>query len=434
MSQESTMRIRHLSFSDLDGGAARAAYRLHTGMVQAGVDSHFLVRHKLSDDKTVIPLHTGIVSRFLSYHRAAIDRLPVRALYPRLQAPWFFPNWTFDLISRHPDVQAGQIVQLHWVSGGFLRPESLRTMQKPIVWRLSDFWPFSGGCHYPWDCRRFEESCGTCPQLGSLNERDLSTWVFNRKKAAYDHLDLTIVAPSTWIAEHARRSQLFRSHPVHVIHNGIDLDMFRPIPRSVAVEALGLDPTRKYVLFGAIHGTTDERKGFAFLFKALQQMKARFPEDFIELLVFGSSRPADNRALPFPTRFLGVLKDDLSLKLAYNAADVFVAPSLEENFSSTVLEAVACGRPVVAFDTGGMPDLIEHQVNGILAPIRDSVALAEGITSILSFPQRAEELGAQARRRAEREFSLQGQTAKYVRLYESLLDRRPDESIEARSV
>ena len=432
MTTESPIRIRHLSFSDLDGGAARAAYRLHGGMVAAGADSKFLVRHKLSDDQTVLPLYGSRLGQFLSYHRAGIDRLPVRVLHPRLQAPWFFSNWVPDLLSSHSEISRADVIQLHWVSGGFLRPESLMSFKKPLFWRLSDFWPFSGGCHYPADCMKYERTCGACPQLGSLSDSDISRWCWNRKNSAYQGLNLTVVAPSNWIADCARKSSLFNRFPVEVIHNGIDLQLFRPIRRESALEALGLPTNRRYILFGAIHGTSDERKGFTYLREALKQLQGYHLRETTELLIFGSTQPIHSSDLGFPVRSLGVLKDNLSLVIAYNAADVFVAPSIEENFSSTVLEAVACGRPVVVFNTGGMPDLVTHQQNGFLATVRDAADLAAGIQWVLDDQPRQEALGKASRTRAEIEFSLPRQTEKYLYLYKSAFEKTKSQKADGR--
>jgi len=429
--------ILHLSVADQDGGAARAAYRIHAGLCRLGVDSRMLVGTKTSDDPTVIPVASTPAELFLSFARPAIEALPIRFWYRPKHRPYFFANWVPDGIAGHEAFSKADLLQLHWVSAGLLRPETLAAFHKPIVWRLSDQWAFTGGCHYSGTCTRYEQQCGSCPQLESAGGSDLSHRTWKRKQSSYSRLDLTVVSPSNWLADLARKSSLFGRFPIRVIHNGLDTDVFRPIDRTIARALLRLPQDRPLIAFGAVRAVDDPRKGFRELQAALGILAANVArgDDHVtmaaqplpELLVFGASRAPASVELPLPTHFLGKIHDDLALALAYSAADVFVAPSLEENFSSTVLEAVACGVPVAAFRLGGMPDLVQHQENGWLAEPVDPGNLAFGITWILADEVRRRKLGEVARFRTLERFSLTRQCGHYIDLYNELLDssRRP---------
>lgn len=425
-------RILHLSAADQDGGAARAAYRIHAGLRRIGVDSRMLVGNKTGDDPTVAAASNSPIGKFFAFVRPAVDAFPVRVWYQPKRRPYFFADWVPDGLTGHPAFNDADLVQLHWVSAGFLKPETLLSLKRPIVWRLSDQWAFTGGCHYSGTCVRYEQQCGICPQLESSKEHDLSFRAWERKQKVYSQLDLTVVSPSNWLAGLARKSSLFGQVPVRVIHNGIDTEVFRPIEKSTARALLRLPQDRPLIAFGAVHAVDDARKGFRELQTALGLLAADLTTKsgggkttvgaLPELLVFGSSRAPAGVTLPLPTHFLGRLHDDLTIALAYSAADVFVAPSLEENFSSTVLESVACGTPVAAFDLGGMPDLVQHQENGWLAAAVDPQDLARGIGWILEEPARRAALGQTARARALERFSLERQCGRYRELYNELLD------------
>lgn len=428
-----TGSILHLSAADQNGGAARAAYRIHAGLCRLGVGSRMLVGCKTGDDPTVISAATSPTEKFLAFARPAIEALPIRLWYRPAVRPYFFANWVPDGLAGHAALKEADLVQLHWVGAGFLRPETIATLRKPLVWRLSDQWAFTGGCHYSGNCARYEKQCGSCPQLGSTNDRDLSHRSWERKRRSFERADLTVVTPSHWLADLARRSSLFSRFPVRVIHNGLDMDVFRPIDQRTARNLLRLPPDRPLIAFGAVHAVDDSRKGFRELVEALRILAAQQKSlcsataagparPLPELLVFGATRPPAGIELPLETHFMGKLQDDLMLALTYSAADVFVAPSLEENFSSTVLESVACGTPVAAFRLGGMPDLVQHQENGWLATPVAPDDLARGIAWIIETPDRRRRLAETARSRALERFSLERQCRIYSDLYNELLD------------
>lgn len=413
------MRILHLSTSDNAGGAPRAALRLHHGLREAGVDSIMRVQQKNGDDEFVLgPANTG--DRLLALFRPTLDRLTLFA-YPGLKRHNFSPAMIPDNLATQVRRLEADVAHLHWIAGGFLRIESLSRFSMPLVWTLHDMWAFTGGCHYSGDCERYRESCGNCPNLGSGRINDASRRVWSRKRRAMESLNLTVVAPSRWLAECARGSSLFRERRVIVIPNGIDTHQYKPVDRRVARELLSLPVDRKLVMFGAVRGTIDPRKGFQHLAPALRLIAGSRSMKNVEVIIFGSSRPKNPPDLGFPAHYLGNLQDETSLSLAYAAADVYISPAVQENLSNTILEALACGRPCVAFNIGGMPDMIDHEQNGYLARPFQIEDLAEGISWVLGEEDRWQRLSREARRKAEEQFAIESIARRHAALYEEIL-------------
>jgi glycosyltransferase involved in cell wall biosynthesis len=412
------MKVLILNESDLDGGAARAAYRLHQGLQHLAVESQMLVRAKFSGDRTVIAQKTALTKL-----GPPLDGLPLK-MYRDRSASMFSTQWFPDsaiaaVHSRPPDV-----INLHWVCNGYLTIETFPKFRQPLVWTVHDMWPFTGGCHYTGDCQKYLDACGACPQLKSHRDFDLSRWVWQRKAKAWRGLNLTLVSPSRWMAEQMQASALLRQVPVNVIPNGIDLQRYQPRQKAVVRTLLNLPPDPYLILFGAGGGTSDPRKGFALLQAALQQLAQTEWGTRIQLVVFGAVPPETPLALGFPVHYMGKLQDDLSLAMVYAAADVFVAPSVQENLSNTVVEAIACGTPCVAFKIGGMPDLIDHHQTGYLARPYEVEDLARGIVWVLEDAERHRALQIGAREKAEREFSEQLQAQRYRTLFAELVTGR----------
>ncbi|HYR69300.1 MAG TPA: glycosyltransferase, partial [Candidatus Dormibacteraeota bacterium] len=221
-----------LSTFDRIGGAARAAYRLHRGLREVGLDSHLLVQRKVTDDPTVHGPE-GRLAKLAALARPSLDSLPLLQ-YPGRSEGLFSPAVLPDGVARRVAAMHGDLVHLHWVAGGFLRPESLAKLGLPMVWTLHDSWAFTGGCHVPGECVRYREACGECPTLASHRAGDLSRSLLDRKRRAWARASPTLVTPSRWLADAARSSSVFRGARVEVIPNGLDLARFKPFDRSAA--------------------------------------------------------------------------------------------------------------------------------------------------------------------------------------------------------
>ena len=411
------MKVLMLSTSDIEGGAARATYRLHQGLQKAGLNSQILVRTQLSDDPSVIG-PTNKLQEQLAHFRTTLDNLPLQ-LKRRGERTVFSIQCFPDIITPKVNQINPDIINLHWVNFGFVKIETLAKLNKPLIWTLHDMWAFTGGCHYNEECDRYTQSCGNCPQLKSKSTHDLSHWVWQRKAKAWQNLNLTVVTPSKWLADCAKASSLFKNIPIEVIPNGIDTEKYRPINKQIARELLKLPQDKQLILFGSMKATSDRRKGFHLLQPALQSLIQSSWYNQLELVVFGSSQ-SDNHNLGVKVHYLGQLNDDISIALAYAAADVFVLPSVQDNLPNTIMEAIACGTPCVAFNIGGMPDLIEHQQNGYLAEAFKSEDLAKGIAWVLE-KERHQKLCINARKKAEQEFTQQQQASRYLSLFEQIL-------------
>jgi glycosyltransferase involved in cell wall biosynthesis len=413
------MRILHLSKTYVAGGAGLAAFRLHQALRAGGVDSLMLVDGpgEAAQGVTSIRPHGG---RWLPRWRARVDSLPWRG-YPQRWREAFSIDWLPSRLAPRLEELHPDLVHLHWLGGGMLRLEELAACHTPLVWTLHDMWPFTGGCHHSHGCLGYQEHCGACPILGSGKQRDLSFRIFARKLKAWQDLDLSLVSPSRWLAQCAQDSRLFKPRPLETIRHGVDLTVFKPRPGTR--QDLGLAPDKLVLLFGAEDAANNPYKGFDLLLAALAELAALGWGDQVELLVFGSQQPQPPPPSPLAIRFLGPIADPRSLAQLYSAADLLVAPSREEALGLTVMEALACGTPVAAFDVGGIPDMVDHGVNGLLVKPGDSRELARAIDQLLANPGRLAEMGRQARRRATRDFAVAQQAASYKKLYEKILAR-----------
>lgn len=209
-----------LSTSDIEGGAARAAYRLHQSLRMIGVNSRMLVRSKFSVDRAAIAHKTTLAKL-----GSSLDTLPLK-LYPNNAGAMFSPQWFPDAIAPKVAQLDPDLISLHWICNGYLQIETIAKFKKPLVWTLHDMWTFTGGCHYSQQCDRYTASCGTCPQLKSNKQSDLSQWVWHRKQKAWKNLNLTLVSPSNWLAQCAKDSSLFKDVRVEVIPHGLDIEKY----------------------------------------------------------------------------------------------------------------------------------------------------------------------------------------------------------------
>lgn len=425
------MKILHLSTHDTSGGAARAAYRLHKGLQYIGLDSQMLVQEKLSDDKTVIApkirLFQGIAKTKLTF-----ETLPLK-LYRQRSNTSFFTQWLPDRVVPQVAHINPDIINLHWISAAFMQIETLAKLKQPLVWTLHDSWGFTGGCHVIGECDRYTVSCGACPQLNSGNDWDLSRWVWKRKAKAWKDLNLTLVSPSSWLANCASSSSLFKNLRIEVIPHGLDTETFRPINQVLAREILNLPQDKKLILFGALQATSDRNKGFHLLQPSLQKLSKSGWNNSWDVVIFGASQPENPPDLGFKTHYLGHLHDNMSLASVYSAADVMLVPSLQESFGQTASESLACGTPVVAFNSTGLKDIVDHQHNGYLAKPYEVEDFAKGITWVLENAERHQKLSFYAREKAEREFTLQLQARRYSALFQEILREAKTTSVSTSS-
>ncbi|MEE9302854.1 MAG: glycosyltransferase family 4 protein [Thiotrichaceae bacterium] len=411
------MKIVHVSGAT-GGGAGIAACRLHAGLRALDVDSRVLV-NKLSSTDDYIVAPNGLFDKAVAELVRRLDGVPGRlsSIQQDLYSSSLWPN----RLIRRIDELSPDIVNLHWVNGGMLRIESLPKIQAPVVWTLHDMWPFSGSEHYVGDCQRYQDGYLSSNRPIEETRLDVNRWIWKRKKKSWQQTkNLIIAAPSKWMAECASNSVLFGERRIEVLPNGLDHERFRPMDHAVVRRILGLPEDKKLILFGAGSATSDKRKGFHLLVEALKKLETQVDSADYELVVFGSS--SGDTSFSMNTHYLGRLADEISIALVYAAADVFVAPSLEDNLPNTVLESLSCGTPVVAFNIGGFPDMVNHQENGYLAAGFDTAELANGLQWVLNDQQRWKKLSENARETVLSRFTLEHSASRYRDLYEEILD------------
>ena len=399
---------------DRQGGAAIATYRLHQGLKSVGVNSQLLVQRKITDDPSVLGSVTR-VERFTGQLRPYIDGIPTR-LYPNREKALFSPAWLPGRIPTRINQLDPDLVHLFWVTSGFLRIESLRSFNRPIIWTLHDMWPFTGGCHYDDGCGGFQQACGKCPVLHSNKERDLSRRVWKRKHKYWSDLPIVVVATSRWLGDMARCSSIFGNKRIEILPNGIDTEVYKPLDKKMARTACNLPQDKKLIMFSAFDATSDKRKGGQFLLDALERLSDGDFGKSAELIIVGATSGSLGRT-GLKTHFMGIHYDELSQVLLYTAADVLVAPSIQENLSNTVMESLSCGTPVVAFNIGGMPDMIEHEKNGYLATPFETRDLAHGISWVIESNERYAQLSSAARNKVEKHYASQIVANQYLDLY-----------------
>ena len=418
------MKILHVSYSDSDGGAARAAYRIHRALVEFGMDSRMRVLHSNTGDARVTagarrPITARLIQKFhlrwLAYARRGwhTDN-PILHTFGQVGA-----GLVDELNASDADV-----LNLYWISN-MLSVRDIGRLKKPLIWRLSDMWAFCGGEHYTSDDKgaRFRQGYSTNNRPTFERGPDLNRQTWEAKRRVWAHQHFTIVCPSRWLADCARQSALFSDAAVHVILNTLEMEhLWRPIPREAARVALGLPPRKKLIMMGAAGGVSDPRKGGDLLRDALAQVALRQPGE-AELMIYGQSNSSSADTWPYPVHWLGVVRDDRVLALAYSAADVMVVPSRQDNSPNTAVEAQACGTPVVAFDIGGLPDIVTHRETGWLARAFDTADLAEGVLWLLADDARHAAIAAAARAQAVERFAESVVAAQYATLYRDVLER-----------
>lgn len=419
------MKIVHLSSVDVMGGAARSAYRLHQGLQRIGWSSTMFVMDKTCPDQTIVRFDRphGLVARVKGCMRREViarDFAQYRASRP-LWCEAFSDDRSRFQSTMLAQIPQCDVVNLHWVAGmlDYTTFFPQRTPVSPVVWTLHDMNAFTGGCHYDDQCGRFMKSCGFCPQLGSTSEQDLSRAVWERKNQALTACKngrLRIVTPSRWLAEEAQKSTLLSGMRVDVIPYGLDLDVFAPRDKAYSRDLLSI-PQEARVVFFLADVVDNRRKGFSLLLEALPHC-AKSVDKLLLVSLGQKPSQADGR---IPWLHLDSIHDDRLLSAVYSAADLFVLPSLQDNLANTVLEAMACGVPVVSFNSGGTPEMVRPGITGQLVPAFDVSALAATIVEMMNAPEYRKILSENCRRVALDEYPLQLQAQRYAELYKSLV-------------
>ncbi|MCG5516388.1 MULTISPECIES: glycosyltransferase [unclassified Ectothiorhodospira] len=409
------MKVLHIIGGDLTKGAFLGAYWLHTGLQNHDIESSilgFIPGNQLSDN--IRSYSEGWIGKSSDWFLMRQDAI-WKKIFRRGSSKSFHVGFFGRDISRHWSYQNADIVHLHWMSNGVVNWRNLDSIEKPVVLTLRDMWAFTGGCHYSLDCSRYQSGCGLCPQIDSTTLKDLSYWSARIKKKHLGRGINAVVGISSWIADCSKKSQILSGVETRVIPNGIDTDEFWPEKPRCARTTLGIANDSNIILVGASN-VNSFYKGWSQFIECLQYVKSP------NVLVVTFGKPPDtipaHVCLPF--KHLGYIEDRHSLRLAYSAADVFVAPSIQEAFGKTLVESMACGTPVVGFDATGPADIVEHMVTGYKSKPFEAKGLAEGIDWVLE-RRHDKEMASSCVSRAKNLFSNEAVAKKYIELYRDLL-------------
>jgi glycosyltransferase involved in cell wall biosynthesis len=403
------LNIVLLSYHNQNGGAGIACGRLAEALRKAGNQVSYLVQEKTGNDRSIELTNTPW-RKALNWIRFILERLAYLPYEKNKAVRFLFNPGKFGQdLSQHPLIQQADIIHLHWVNFGMLSIQNVKQLLstgKPVYWTLHDMWAFTGGCHHSGECLSFQGSCGNCQEfLKNPASNDLSNQIWNEKFKAFQQPNLHIITCSDWLKERAASSSILKNQPIQSIPNAIDTSFFKPADKQNAKRILGVDPSKKHILFVAMR-VNAPKKGFSYLEKALQGLD----HSTTELIVVGNAQ--DLPELQLKAHIMGHISSPEKMIQIYQAADVFVTPSLEENLPNTLMEALACGTPCVGFAIGGIPEMIDHQVNGYVAQYLSAEDLSAGlIWTLENAPEQA------ARLKSESTYSEAIIAAKHVNYY-----------------
>ena len=416
------MRVLIINTTERQGGPAIAAYRLTEALKSNGIKAKMLVLEKETDKVTTIAIEkTWRVKRGLFIEKI---RLNIHNRLGRQHRYRLDLGCVGEDITNLPEFRQADIVHLHWINDGMISLHMLQRIVasgKPVVWTLHDMWPFTGICHYAHDCDNYMKHCGSCPQLNSSRQKDLSYRYFDKKSALLQHSSIRFVACSHWLQEMARKSSLLRGRDISCVPNAVDTRLFHKRDRQMARRELSLPSDKRLLLFSS-ESVLDRRKGFEYLADALKELVTTHPEwkEQLALVVLGrDSEKVSFSDIPLTVYPMPYVSDEKQMSLVYNAVDLYAIPSLQDNLPNTVVEAMACGIPCIGFNVGGIPEMIDHLHNGYIADYKDTRHFAEGIHWLLTEGD-YEMLSSEALRKAHTTYSETSVATAHIAIYNGL--------------
>ncbi|MBK8805330.1 MAG: glycosyltransferase [Bacteroidales bacterium] len=415
------------------GGAAKACIRLHSGLLNSNIDSNLLVNHltqkhkeklvqiedftinniKYSLGQMISNKSKAILKEFYLYskEKAIVADAFIKNRDNRLEF-YSSPKTNIDITkSRH--YKESDIVNFHWVARMLDYSSFFKLNNKPIVWTLHDQNPFSGGEHYLEALFGIDDRGYPIKRVLTKIEKERFKENLDIKiKALKDVNTLTIVSPSAWLAKEAKQSQLFSRFPIEVIPNGIDTEVFKIRNQEYTKELFNIPLNKKVILFVA-DDVKNFRKGFEYLNRALKSINS---SDFIFITVGNNNSDFNSEK---DVLALGRINNDLLMSIIYSMADVFITPSIMDNLPNTIVESLCCGTPVIGFPVGGIPDMIEDEVNGIICKEISVKSLVEGIDRFFNNQERFSSVNISNRARSL--YSVEKQTNAYIKIYQNML-------------
>lgn len=370
------MRILHLNFYDIEGGAATAMYRLHTLLIKNNINSKVLVFSKKTNNSEIIETANILekfknkIKRKLSFNLTKLQKIYSKSTHS-------LNIFDSGLIKKIKEINP-DILHLHWINNEFISIKEISKIDIPIVWTFYDMWPFLGAEHYSHDTR-FINGYSQLNKPEENTKLDLNKIIWQQKKKYWQNNTFKIVGLSKWLSMQAKSSYLFKENKVVTIPPPINFLLWKKIDKITARNHLGLDTNKIFFLFGAANGISDQRKGFDIISEVIK--KYSLSKKNIELILFGGYKEIDTSSLNIKIHNFGPIEfnDHKKLSLIYSAADLTLFPSKLEAFGQVGLESLACGTPVISFKKTGTEDMIIHKQNGYLANYLDIDDFYNGI-------------------------------------------------------
>lgn len=404
---KSFKKIIHVNTEDIIGGAARVAYDLFSSQLKFGLEAFMLVRTKISNHPNISIADPVFSKKQTNFFYAQ----------KHLGGQDFFNLSIFELI-KTKYFKNTDIIHLHNLHGGYFSPLVLPALSNKyrVVWTLHDMHSFTGHCAHSFDCERWQIGCGNCPDLTLYPaiDKDSTEFIWKTKQKIYKKSKIDIVAVSNWLVHKIEKS-ILSNQKLHVIHNGIDVQVFKPMSKSALREKYGIPANKKVILFSANAGLSNPYKGGKFVLKIIED----HPGNDLLFINIGSS--AESRVgNVWQIQFVN---NQNELAEWYSLSDLFLYPSLADNCPLVVLESMACGCPVLSFQTGGIPELVNHNENGYLAKYKDYEDLKNGFNQLLSNSDLLNKMSENSVKRVQDNFTLSVMSNKYLNLYKEISSR-----------
>jgi len=371
------MKVVIVNTSESKGGAAVACKRQFEALTSIGIDCSLLVFHKTSNNPKVIQIPISKFKHQFLHFLFYIELFCLKFL--KLKNKDFSLSIFGISLSKIKEVQDADVIHLHWIHNSFINIKDIRNLSsknKKVFWTMHDMWAFTGGCHYADTCMKYTQSCSTCPQLKSNSIIDIAKNQHRKKK----NLKINFLTPSKWLTTIAKNSSILENANVNPLSNCIDTNKKSPIEKELALAKLGLEKlkNRKIFLFIAMNAN-DPRKGFKELEDSLNLWTLKFQEKAVLLVVGRLTQEFNINKDLIEVVSLGRIFDEEKINAAYSCADLFLMPSKQDNLPNTIMESLTFGTPIVAFPTGGIPEMIIHKKTGYIAESGNIEDFSEGI-------------------------------------------------------
>lgn len=399
--------------------------RITRALMKIGISSIVLVRESELDEKWVIKIKESIGFKVLR----KVDYLLLKSMAGKKYQ--INDNIPFDYyrigmpLYREKVVKEADVIILHWVCGTFLSVRGIKkilNLHKPVILVCHDNWYFTGGCHVRLGCEKYKHHCYHCAQLYSKKKKDWSYQLFEMKRKAFQEQNITVISPSRWMDQNVVNSKLLANFNHYIVPNPINTEIYKVKNKMLLRRKYEISDENIILAFGAVRAVDTPYKGYRQLLEALDILEEKYSFEYpVEMLVFGADSGESRFGKKIRMKYLGVLNEAEIVDM-YNMADIYVIPSLEDSFNSTVIESLACETPVVSFETGGIVDIIEHKKTGYLALYNDPEDLAKGIMWVINNNEK-NILGKMGRDRVLKKFSDTVVAREYLKVIENTVQK-----------